>query len=799
MNQSADEPTGHDPVIMIAIQSRIMLVRIGEEAKRIRAVEFPGCLIASRRDTIACVADQYSYSLVDVEHQQKIPLFFISSSNEPVESGHVEGTPSKAESSIRRSSSISHRHQNSGKVSGHGRSTSLNAFVGSLGMRPQSPLRGQPDRSSFHGQDLLGVAESPKRSISQERAATSISKDLPSLPTSEPESDKQKPLPPAPKRSLPQLKPHIATPTSSEFLLITGTEVSEPGVGICVNLDGDVVRGAIEFQRYPEAVIIDRLEEANRTSPNGDRLEGYVLAVISVEANGESRKCLEIQRWDIDPGEGEWPKELIEIPTAKVSQSLHVGICHTTGPIQLNFDELGELLRMVRLKIPKTGASSPLEETDPRTKATIEQLRKEKELFESQELTDTEGSKTGGHADPGWEAQRNKEEAAFAHGLGSIRNSLVMWSGDRVWHVLKNPLPLQLDESLQKASALESSGRSNSVDREYVINLIQPIRDTEARSEAEFLGLEYVRQKAGLLLFLDLLSLTPNGKPQDMIMSTEEILVASSLDPRVILLFIPLLRDEVIQGPQGIWVHRGIAQIAEIYLERLGEPKCPLQSSSAVHRAILDIAKHFLLAWQRKRGYGSVTDEKFVFDSIDAALLHLLLQQQRDSQAIRGSESSASVRAEINKLVDNWKGNFDRAVALLEQYNQLFVLSRLYQSRKMAGNVLKTWRRIVVGEKETDSEINSASVEVQIRKYLVKIRDRQLIEEYGTWLAARNPNLGIQVFADDSSRVKLEPPEVIGLLKRHAPNAVQDYLEHLVFSKNVSFKKILDVIPVSTS
>jgi hypothetical protein len=768
---------------MIAIQSRIMLVRIGEEAKRIRAVEFPGCLIASRRDTIACVADQYSYSLVDVEHQQKIPLFFISSSNEAVESGHVEGIPSKAESSTRRSSSISYRHQNSGKVSGHGRSTSLNAFVGSLGMRPQSP-RGQPDRSTLHGQDLLGVAESPRSSISQERGATSISKDLPSVPTSELESDKQKPLPPAPKRSLPQLKPHIVSPTSSEFLLITGTGLSEPGVGVRVNLDGDGVRGAINFQRYPEAVIVDRLEEVNQTSVNGDRLEGYVLAVISVEADGESRKCLEVQRWDINPEEGEWPKELIEIPTAKVSQSLHVGISHTTGPSQLNFYELGELLRMVRLKIPKTGTSTPLEETDPRTRATIEQLQKEKELFESQELTDTEGSK---RVDQGWEAQRNKEEAAFAHGLGSIRSSLVMWSGDHVWHFLKNPLSLQLDESLQKASMLESSGRYKSVDREYIINLIQPIRDTEARSEAEFLGLEYVRQKAGLLLFLDLLSLTPDGKPEDMVTSTEEILEASSLDPRVILLFIPLLRDEVVQGPQGIWVHGGIAQIAETYLEQLREPKSPLQLSSAVHSAILDMAKHYLFAWQRKRGYGSVTDEKFVFDSIDAALLHLLLRQQQDSQAMRGSESSASVRAELNKLADNWKGNFDRAVTLLEQYNQLFILSRLYQSRKMAGNVLKTWRRIALGEKESDSEINSASVEMQMRKYLVKIRDQQLIEEYGTWLAARNPSLGIQVFADDSSRVKLEPPEVIGLLKRHAPNAVQDYLEHLVFSKNVSF------------
>lgn len=73
-----------------------------------------------------------------------------------------------------------------------------------------------------------------------------------------------------------------------------------------------------------------------------------------------------------------------------------------------------------------------------------------------------------------------------------------------------------------------------------------------------------------------------------------------------------------------------------------------------------------------------------------------------------------------------------------------------------------------------------------MRRYLVKIKDVQLVEEYGSWLAARNPVLGVQVFADDSSRVKLEPAEVVALLKQRAPNAVQSYLEHLVFTKNVS-------------
>ena len=73
-----------------------------------------------------------------------------------------------------------------------------------------------------------------------------------------------------------------------------------------------------------------------------------------------------------------------------------------------------------------------------------------------------------------------------------------------------------------------------------------------------------------------------------------------------------------------------------------------------------------------------------------------------------------------------------------------------------------------------------------MRKYLVKIKDVQLVEEYGSWLAGRNPSLGIQVFADNSSRAQLEPTDVIALLKERAPNAVQFYLEYLVFTKHVS-------------
>ena len=70
-----------------------------------------------------------------------------------------------------------------------------------------------------------------------------------------------------------------------------------------------------------------------------------------------------------------------------------------------------------------------------------------------------------------------------------------------------------------------------------------------------------------------------------------------------------------------------------------------------------------------------------------------------------------------------------------------------------------------------------------MRDYLRKIRDQALVEEYGAWLANRNPKLGVQVFADDQSRVKFDPTRAVALLRDKAPGAVKEYLEYLVFGQ----------------
>jgi hypothetical protein len=165
---------------------------------------------------------------------------------------------------------------------------------------------------------------------------------------------------------------------------------------------------------------------------------------------------------------------------------------------------------------------------------------------------------------------------------------------------------------------------------------------------------------------------------------------------------------------------------------------------------------------------------------VDAALLSLLLML--DSNTFPGPAIPGSLRAELNDVVDQGVECFDRAVELLEQHKRLYVLSRLYQSRRMVGQVLSTWRRVLESSEDVGGELLDG--ELDVRKYVTRIKDVELVKDYGTWLANRNPTLGVQIFADENARVKFTPAEAVDLLKERAPAAVKDYLEHLVFGKN---------------
>lgn len=777
-----NNPDGN--VIMIANSRKILLVRVGEKLKPIKNnIEYPACLKSSRRGTIACVADKYSYALLEVEHQQKIPLFPISSSNstpESLSSQREELRPS-ADSLPARTSSLVHRGSPAGDTAGHARSTSLGNFLSGNANRQPSPRATSRNRAGLLTPDVRPGSRSPAAASSPERPLPpppDQGQEQRTRPRSSTDTDSTtivaKPLPPPPAL----LKPHILSPSSTEFLLTTGTSEDEPGVALFVNLDGDVVRGSVEFTKYPDAIVIDKaLANANQMPSSANEEEENILALMGRAEAGKTQKGIETQTLSADPAVASQSKSWLAIPHDSISSQSGIFCCLSAG--DHTFEEVSELLRLVRLRLPGQSPGvlqKPPETTDPRTRASLQHVEEEKELFEAQL------SRSSTDLDPpDWEAKRNKEEATFARSFSSSQSNIMVWSSNHIWRVVRNPVPLQLEATLQRARVISTRDDAvmNNFDVDKLLELLGSIRDRDAKTEVEFMSLNYIRQKLSLILFLSLENdRTSSPHVSDMFQKTERALIDGGLDPRVILTLVPLLKKEVLHGPQGIWLNQGLVDVVADHLESATRS----EENATVN--ILMMLKRYLTAWQGKRGFGSITDEQYVFDSVDAALLHLLLHL--DQSLPPNSPAASSVRVKLNNVVDNWKGDFDRAVTLLQDYKRLFVLSRLYQSRKLAKDVLHTWRRIAEGETDASGELSSSAAEVQIRRYLVKISNTQLVEDYGLWLASRNPELAIQVFTDDTSRVKFSPQRITPLLKNRAPGAVQQYLEYLVFSKHLA-------------
>ena len=757
-------------VVMICVKNKVRLMRIRDEARKVRDIEFPGCLMSTRRDSFACVADTYSYALLDVENQQKITLFPISSLNENTAGGRVESIPTVPEPPAARVSTSSRPIHGEGLSDdkGHGRNASLGALVGGLGRRQASPQSVNRDRSGPVGTEQIPQNVSPSPSSIRTRPVSKLEdpnpvestpdKPLPTLPERPERSDSLRGLSPVPLRPSAPLSPLICSPTPTEFLLTTGTNENEAGVGIFVNLDGDVVRGTLQFTRYPRAVVLDGVGIESEIAAADGNNEGFVLATITKPGDDGDRGVIEVQRWDMDDGGS---KELIDIPDPPSAASARdsgstaalqsFGLQEIDTPVTVSFPEVGDLLQGKRLSLSTMGPA--LHPTPDSGALTVDA-----------------------------EMNRNKEEAEFGRRLGGQVGRIVLWSGSSVWWVVRNPLVSRLNADIDKLWELDSQGTSHyEIDRNRVIHIVNDIRGQEAASETEFLSLEYIRQKISLILFADMMArpLAPSELQIADSRITEGALLEGNVDPRVVLSLIPTICEEVVEGPKGIWIHAGLISVVARF-----KPLVPDICQDMAKQDMLHLVKRYLAAWRQRKGFGSIADEVEVFLSVDAALLRVLLEQDR--REVSRTSRPSPTRVELYALVDAGVDCFDHAITLLERYKRLFVLSRLYQSRRMARKVLETWKRIIEGERDEGEGL--ADGENEVCRYLVNVKDTGLVDEYGTWLAGRNPALGVQVFTNESSRVRWEPQQVVMLLRRKAPNAVKVYLEHLVFGKkNVKY------------
>lgn len=550
-----------------------------------------------------------------------------------------------------------------------------------------------------------------------------------------------------------------------------------------VNLDGDPTRPTIEFERYPREVIIDGVVSdlaSSRSALDGCE-EGYVLASMTKDFKDGPHHGLEIQRWDAQDAGPETEKNWLEATQEDGDDQAKspLGIRSLLGNDETHFHEIVERLCQKRFSPFTSGeleqSTISLNSLDSRTASSLERVSKERELFDRDNDTQSEDS-----LPDGWEASRNNEEEVFAARFAKVQARVAVWSGDHIWWAIRNPLLLQLEARLDATHAQGADYNPSTLDRRAVFTALNSIRDRDARSELEFVTFGYIRQRAGILLLSNLLHPGDTPFTESEVRALEETLLDSMLDARVVLSLIPCLRNEIVESRRGIWIYGGVKRATEQYLGSNLFREAD-QSITRLTPQAMQFLRRFLGAWRKKKGFGSVPDESEVRRTVDAALLTVLLELDQGSPAGL-SRSSTSARTDLYDVVDKGLDCWDRAVSLLESYHRLFVLSRLYQSRKMAGNVLSTWRRIIEGERDDGGELQDG--EQRVREYLMKIGNQALVQEYGLWLANRNPKLGVQVFAEDKRRgPQFEPTQAVALLREHAPDAVKYYLEHLVFGK----------------
>ncbi|KAF1364465.1 hypothetical protein EJ07DRAFT_99610 [Lizonia empirigonia] len=752
-----DEGDDEGMVVVIGLKKRLRLVQVTESSppKAVKSIEYGGCLVSVRRETFSCAADSHSYALLDVMHQQKIGLFPISSLDP--DAGDVGGaaeTIATAPSAPSRSVSSAGTHPHQGEHKGRNRSTSLDLMgIGTLDLQHSVTVSMCPSRylvlyRQHHAVPQLDHQHAqPKERAQRAQLLTSLYLRRPLMTRLKLRC-----------RMLQSLhrSPHIASPNPNEFLLTVGTTPSEQGVGMFVNLDGDMCRGSIQFSSYPDAIVVDGsgIDLTSSMGPDMDAEEGYVLAAVHRGDGDDVMYGIEIQRWDVDSG-GEETKDWLNLSSLGLpsqGDSTHIsvplGMRTVVQPYDLVLSQIGAKLTVQRLQLPQRQGS------------------------------------TGGDVAPAAATAQEKADLEFTERLSRLKSQNVVWAGNQIWWAVRNPLVTRLDSRLEQAQFAED-GTTIQPNRNPVERVLGDIRGRDPRNESEYLSLIYIRQKASVLLLMDVVLRTKTNiiifENEKRI--TERALIEGEVDPRIVLSMLPVLSQEVIQGPEGIQISGGITTVIEQFLQQNDLCAMPIDVKGPFGDNLLHFVKRYLQFWKRRKGMASVTSDPFVFSTVDAALLHILLLLDQGSP--NGTSSPGTYRAELNELVDREIECFDRAVELLEQFKRLYVLSRLYQSNckasVKAAKVLATWKRILDGEEDAGGAFVDG--ENELRKYLSRIRDQSLVEEYGAWLANRNPKLGVQIFADDHSRVKFEPTRAVELLKEKAPGAVKEYLEYLVFGK----------------
>lgn len=852
----AQSGRGNDNSRMVLVMGKkvVKMVKVKEDEPRlVKNVECPGLIYGARRGPIACVATPTDYSLLHLEIGGIIPLFPIASApalpspaseppimeqeepeqvdveevtspvspaksprsrSRPSEGGEIsnenqdESASDRVKSPVgpatkihpKRLSSLPTRSRSDVSVNSpsqltvkeeplkHTRAVSTGSMGGNRG-RVSSVGKtglgrgGSLGRSS--GKDSRDVMKSPSptkqlqvpgtHSRGGSRSGTPSGNQSGSESSSYAKKRGAVEKASADNKSNPeQLKPHIVSPSPDEFFLVTGSGLTDPGVGMFVNNDGDPTRGTISFSSYPEDLVLDG---------------GSIIALLpsisgyTDDTEGDDMRLLEIIPIQEDDDSSS-ARGFVEV-LIKGRRGARTGITKVLGLQDMVLEAVGSRLRIEKV-----------------------------ELLQQEQDTDKEVEPEE------WEVRKSAEELSAATRISKVAGRAVVFSGKKVWRLIPTPLVVRLDSRLPPVAITHL--HSNSAEakqqrdkrRATILSVLKAVHNLVPNTELMFHEIAYIKQKCGILLLAEFLGLPREEDKRQFpveLLATENALIEGGLDPRVVVSLFPGFGQELQTGKNGVWLYAGVREVVnQLLTERANEaqqtPDTTQSTEWAGRRDILLLLRRYLSAWRQKKGFGSVSqaDEKEVFWTIDAALMRCLLtiEATRSPSTTQHMAGEADVRTELYTMVDYPPSIecFDRCVVLLEQFKRLYVLSILYQSRRMSREVLQTWVRLLEsGDEKIMAEFGEG--ENKIADYLLVKKDKDLVREYGIWLAKRNHKLGIRVFTDEKARVKWEVAEVVEIFREHAPDAMKEFVEYLIFQKKVRYlvKQALvgDIINVS--
>lgn len=173
-DRSSNDENQEEAVVTAFTKTAIRIVRVQQSSlKLLTNIQYPGASVGLQRSNFALVANATQYDLIDLQNNQQIPLFPIS-------------TASEDDSEIK-------------------------------------------------------VNEDKKEDKKEEST------------DSEPTQDNEHNEPPVSK----DIKPLIAPVGSDEFLVLSGSKVDEPAMGLVVNKEGNISRGTIAWPEYPSSVAVE--------------------------------------------------------------------------------------------------------------------------------------------------------------------------------------------------------------------------------------------------------------------------------------------------------------------------------------------------------------------------------------------------------------------------------------------------------------------------------------------------------------------------------------------------------------